>query len=74
MNGCCDDDDDNYACENMKKKKKGRFLLKGRRIPEGCYLQSKIYVLITTIRNLDFPFLKNSRNRGTLTPFIHKPI
>jgi len=45
--GCCDDDvfvvvvdddDDNDACKNMKKEKKERFLLKGRRIPEGCYL------------------------------------
>ena len=41
----------------MKKKKKNkeRFLLTGTEIPEGCYLQSKIYVPATTIRNLDFP-------------------
>jgi len=46
--GCCadvvvvvvddDDDNDNDACKNMKKKKKERFILKGRRLPEGCYL------------------------------------
>jgi len=40
--GCCDvvvnddDDDDDDACKIMKKKE--GFLLKGRRIPEGCYL------------------------------------
>jgi len=69
-----DDDKDNDACKNMKKKKKERLLFKARRIPEVCYLQSKIYVPTTILKNLDFPLLKKSRNRGTLTPFIHKPI
>jgi hypothetical protein len=39
-----DDDDDNDAYKYMNKKKRGRYLLKGRRIPEGCYLKSKIHV------------------------------